>query len=296
MIHTPLSVSHGDVTLRLPGTHTTLWVYETKNNRIEIPAPVFEIDGHDITLAVEEFCTAAVRDALCGVKEYSFEGTIATHPALSLTVSARIAEKSPFVRFCYTVAGRGRLTRSRGCDAVTYLHFNLNTVSEVREIRISDFHELIHSYMLTEETVPRQSFDDRYALIGPIICGTDGLSSRLCAYEHGSQPPLRFLEFVLGPDRCAALRAVRGNYWHGRDLLPGYQTIWFDIGIVEGGFDALAEAWREFVLRWMSPNAASRTPYIFYNTWNFQERHQAWEKGNYPVSYTHLTLPTIYSV
>jgi len=79
----------------------------------------------------------------------------------------------------------------------------------------------------------------------------------------------------------AELRAVRGNYYDGYDLKKGYETIWFDVGIAAGNIDELAKAWREFVLRWMSPNAESRKPYIFYNTWNFQERHQAWEKGKY---------------
>lgn len=97
---------------------------------------------------------------------------------------------------------------------------------------------------------------------------SDARDCRLYAYEHGSMPPYRFLEFALRPDRSAELRAVKGNYWSGYDLRQGYETLWFDVAAVRGGFDELAGAWREFVLRWMSPNPESRKPYIFYNTWN----------------------------
>ena len=77
------------------------------------------------------------------------------------------------------------------------------------------------------------------------------------------------------------LYAVCGNYWDGFDLQNGFETLWFDIAAVAGDIDSMAAAYRDFVLRWMSPNRESRKPYIFYNTWNYQERHKAWENGPY---------------
>jgi alpha-galactosidase len=232
-------------------------------------------------LTVKAFREASRREALPGVTEWVMEGQVAADPRLTLQLVLRIAEASPVVRFRYTVSGEARLTKSAGCDAITYLSCALPPGGEMREVRLSDFDELIHSYTTVEEEVPERSFQDRVALMGPMLCVREAGHCRICAYEHGSMPPYRFLEFALQPDRSAELRAVKGNYWNGYDLRSGYETIWFDVAAVRGGFDELAHAWREFVLRWMSPNPESRKPYIFYNTWNFQERNQAWNKGKY---------------
>jgi alpha-galactosidase len=49
---------------------------------------------------------------------------------------------------------------------------------------------------------------------------------------------------------------------------------------VNGGEDALAPRYRDFVLRFLSTNTESRKPYIFYNTWGRQERVK-WAGGKY---------------
>ncbi|HCE43596.1 MAG TPA: hypothetical protein DET40_08610 [Lentisphaeria bacterium] len=276
-----LKISQGGLAVKFPGRGKSLWVYENNKKRIEIPAPVFEIDGRRKALSVDSFREISKREALPGVVEHVLEGQVASDARLTLQLVIRIPKKNPFVRFHYVLRGDAKLTRSTGHDSITYLSLDMKAAREVREVRLSDFDELIHSYVPAEDAIPLQNFKDKVSLMGPLLCGSDLKKSWLCAYEHGSQPPFRFLEFALRPDKKADLNAMRGNYWNGFDLRNGYQTIWFDIGIVEGGFDELSREWREFVLRWMSPNSASRTPYIFYNTWNFQERHQAWDKGKY---------------
>jgi alpha-galactosidase len=45
--------------------------------------------------------------------------------------------------------------------------------------------------------------------------------------------------------------------------------------------DDLAKFHRHHVLNYMSENTTSRKPYIFYNTWNYQERIQAWQGKPY---------------
>jgi alpha-galactosidase len=50
---------------------------------------------------------------------------------------------------------------------------------------------------------------------------------------------------------------------------------------VQGSIDQLASAYRFFVLKFLTQNLASRTPYIFYNTWNFQERNKWWNGRPY---------------
>ncbi len=275
-------IRKGDLILRFEGTAKTLFSYERKSlGWIEIPAPTFEIDGKTKTLSVEAFKKLSDSKPMPGVAEHVLKGEISSDRRLKLRLVLRIADQSPFVRFHYLLKGDAKLTKASGRDSARYLSLDMKGAEEVREVRLSDFDELIHSYVLTEETVPARHFKDNAALMGPIIAARGANRSWLCAYEHGSQPPFRFLEFALKPGMKAELRAVRGNYWDGLDLREAYRTVWFDIGIVKGGFDELACEWRRFVLEAMSPNAATRKPYIFYNTWNFQERHQAWDKGKY---------------
>ncbi len=276
-----LSVSKGDTTLHFPGTDKMLWTYEANNIRMNIPAPVFEVDGKETVLSVDSFHEISRRETMPGTTEFVMEGKVIADFRLTLRLVVRLAEKNPFARFHYAIRGDAKLTRSLGKDSINYLSLDMKSATEIREVRISDFDELLHCYMPSEENVPLQAFNDSATLFGPILCAGNTRHSLLCAYEHGSQVPFRFLEFALRPGMSADLRAVRGNYWNGYDLRNGYETVWFDIGAVEGGFDELAGQWREFILRWMSPNAASRTPYIFYNTWNAQERHKAWDKGKY---------------
>ena len=57
-------------------------------------------------------------------------------------------------------------------------------------------------------------------------------------------------------------------------------------GLGPGDLDALAAAYRDFLLRGQTVNAASRKPYIFYNTWNFQERNKWWNGRAYLDSMT----------
>ena len=55
---------------------------------------------------------------------------------------------------------------------------------------------------------------------------------------------------------------------------------------IDGSRDDLASRFREFVRLWMSENSESRKPYVFYNTWNFQERNFSWHKRPYLESMT----------
>jgi alpha-galactosidase len=119
--------------------------------------------------------------------------------------------------------------------------------------------------------------------MGPIIAGQSATHSFLLAYEHGSQSPDAFLEFRLNKDKRVGLHAVKGNYASSTEICPGrpFETIWLQAAIVQGDNAALAEAYRDFVLRWQTSNRESRQPYIFYNTWNYQERLHHWNKRPY---------------
>ena len=103
------------------------------------------------------------------------------------------------------------------------------------------------------------------------------------AYEHGAQVPDAFLRYRLSPNRNVRLTAVKGNYVSGQmiDAHHSYQSLWMQTAAEEGGIDQLASHYRRFVLKYMTQNPATRKPYIFYNTWNFQERNKWWNGKPY---------------
>jgi alpha-galactosidase len=51
--------------------------------------------------------------------------------------------------------------------------------------------------------------------------------------------------------------------------------------MIRGDVDTLAAAFREFQLKYVTLNRESRKPYIFYNTWCFEERNCFWNRKNY---------------
>lgn len=221
-----------------------------------------------------------------GVTECQWSGPVEDHPDFTLELVARFAPDNPIVRFRYILhaATPVLLTNdSPGRNVLDYLHVSLAGFPRATEVRFSAFLESVHSYVLEEVTLPDSHFENRLAPMGPILAASDGDHSLVIAYEHGSQHPNKFLEFRLAPDRGVTLSAVKGNYHHGRIIGPDapFETIWFQIGVIDGDEAALAATYRDFILRWQSPNPASRRPHIFYNTWNYQERLKNWQKRPY---------------
>jgi len=272
----------GCVRIEFPATNEALWTYSTRNASYSIAPPVFEVDGQRVRVVPSALTVKGPTTPLDGVEEYLVEGT--TADGLQLGMRLRTSPENPVVRFCYRLTSDtgARLTKIDGHDQLEYLRLQSLPQNEFREVRLSDFDDLVHSHRLQEEPIPAKSFHDGQSLMGPIICGHDGETAFLCAYEHGSSAPRRFVEYRLSPNGGIAMSAVQGNYYAGRSLDgDGYETIWLEFAAIPDTIDALAAAYREFVLRFMSPNAESRKPYIFYNTWNFQERNQAWNGKPY---------------
>jgi alpha-galactosidase len=262
-----------------------LWEYALKSGEktYRFAPPQFEVDGRVISAEIENVRQAhAPVELRNGATEYTFEGTIASLPGAVLSVEFQTSKDNPMVRFRYTLrSDRPRqLTKRSGKDALTYLSTSFAKLTAVREVRLSNFVELTHSYELSETEIASREFEDATSLMGPILAGGDGQHSIALAYEHGSQVPDRFVEYSLAPDRNVSLRAVKGNYVTGQaiDATHAFRTIWFETGAVNGGTDELASAYRRFVLKYLSQNEGTRKPYVFYNTWNFQERNR-WFNG-----------------
>ena len=283
-----LEIRNDLLAIQVVGKAKCLWSYKLKGSPIdyEIAPPVFEIDGKLQPAALRKIAqTADPRPLANGTTEYTFEGTVARDAGLSLEIRFRVPCGNPVVRFCYTLKSKTArsLTKNTGHDELTYLGFSLAGMLSVKEVRFSEFNEMVHSFTLSERAIDDRHFEDGLHAMGPMLAGVRKGQAMLVAYEHGSQVPDAFVEFWLSRDRGVAVRAVKGNYYAGQiiDSTHPFETIWFQIAAVRGGELALAQAYRQFVLRHLTLNAESRKPYVFYNTWAFQERNKWWNHQKY---------------
>ena len=246
------------------------------NEAIKLELPHFHINGGD-TGTPGQLEETARRELGEGFAALTWTGRYACGAQLSL--EAKLCEDTPFVRFRYILSGPGglRLTKPDGKESLTYFTYQSPAGAERTEVRLSDHDFRLHSYCLTE--LP--AFQLEPDAMGPILAEQRDGYSMLTAYEHGSQYPDKFLAFIQN-DGNISLRAVKGNTWQGQSITQTpYETIWLQIGAADGDIDDLARAYREFQLRFCSPNRESRKPYIFYNTWAFQERNKFYNKAAY---------------
>jgi len=216
-----------------------------------------------------------------GVTEYIYEGPFMNDTTMHLQVKFRVAGDNPIVRFSYLVKASGgqKFTKKSGTDNLAYLSCSFNDFPEAKEIRLSVFNEMIHSCNLEETRIYEADFANSGTVVGPILIGSNGQTTFLCAYEHDSMYPDNYLEFKLTPDKTAGLRAVKGNYFAGQSA-DGFSTIWFEAGAVAGDEEKMAAQFRTFILKYQSVNMVSRKPYIYYYSWGRQERVK-WAGGKY---------------
>jgi alpha-galactosidase len=264
------------------GSPDCLWKYQVAGGGpvFRIAPPVFEIDGKPVPAVLAgEPVPGAERRLRNGCMEASFSGLLASDPDLVLEAVFRLG-KSPFIRFHYLLrcASGRKLTKASGRDSLRYLGVDLAPLADFTEIRLSEFNQVVHGFCPSERKLEGRHFEGHSRVMGPILAGEGGGVAALLAYEHGSQVPDAFVEFGLSPSRKAEIRAVKGNYWAGQGLLPEspFETLWLEFGAVSGGQNELARQYRDFILKEMTENLESRRPYIFYNTWGYQERNKNW--------------------
>ncbi len=274
-------------------TGQVLWEYTVlKTGRtFSFQAPDFEVDGKLCRSALNYIKLSEPSVKLKnGVTEYSFEGNLTDIPDMMLHASFQVSDNNPIIKFRYNLTSQGnhKLTKTKGHDQINYLKVSLKGLSEVKEIKLSEFNEMVHSFCLSERNIEEKHFADSIRLMGPLVVASGSSNSFVVGYEHGSQAPDKFLEFNLKPDHSISLQAVKGNYYNEYKINKDhfFQTIWFEAGAVAGDENLLADSFRSFVLHHMSQNSESRKPYIFYNTWNFQERNRNWYKKPYLADMT----------
>lgn len=289
-----VSVAVNDqVRISMINSDECLWRYNVikTGKSYSFHPPDFEIDGKFISTKTSVFALIGAPEKLInGTSEYTVEGNLSEIPDMTLRIIFRVPENNPIIKFRYELLSKSthKLTKTNGTDRISYINVSLKGLNSVKEIRFSEFNEMVHSFCLSERTIEPKSFSDSISLMGPMMAGSDGSNSFLVAYEHGSQVPDKFLEYKLSPDKSITLKAFKGNYYNGYqvDSTHSYQTIWFEAGAVAGDMDLLASNYRNFVLHSMSLNSESRKPYIYYNTWNFQERNRHWYKKPYLADMT----------
>ncbi len=274
--------------VELAGEADALWRFVPRSGAPaqSFAAPVFPLDGRLIAAALEDVRRVGELAVLPnGVFESVFRGTLREDPSLGLEMRFRYSEDGPVLRFAYRLTSeRPRAFSRRGTeDDLVLLATSFAGLPEAREVRLSEFVELFHSYTLSERQVPDSHFEAGLGVMGPVLAATDGRRTLVLGYEHGSQAPDAFLRFDLAPGRRVALRAVKGSYWSGMTVGPDrpFDSIWMQAGMVAGDLEWTAEAYRGFVRTELSENAETRAPRVHYNTWNFQERNRHWNGRPY---------------
>lgn len=261
----------------------THFSYKIRNDEelFNITLPFFEIEKKK-TQAILKYLKPTAKPIRLnnGVTEYSFEGPFATNATLSLLVTFQVSTDNPVIRFKYTLKSSDslKLTKTGGKDNINYLTFFTES-SNIKEVRFSEFNERFHATHLTEVQWDQRHFANGISFMGPMAVFRQKQNSFLLAYEHGSQYPDRYFEFQLHENRKIDLKAVKGNYLDGQDVNE-FSSVWFDLAGVKGNEDMLASDFRDFMLRYINQNSASRQPVISYNTWGRQERVY-WRGGKY---------------
>ncbi len=275
--------SNSRLRLRIRGSAESLWTLLAGSQEVTIAPPSFLVDGVLRAAVLQDLRRVGPsRELGNGISEQRFSGAFADDPSLGLDLVFRLAHDSPIVRFRYILRAASGAKLTGDGSQVRYLSVSLAGRQQCLQIQLSAFNDMLHSYTVAELPISPRAFEDETELVGPILAASDERNrALLIAYEHGAQVPDSFLQFKLDAQRRAALQAVKANYVPGQ-AAEGYSTVWMQAAAIDAGLDKLAGHYRSFVLHGLSTSGDTRRPYIFYNTWNFQERNK-WFNGR-PLS------------
>ncbi len=276
-----------------PGVLFTASVSEGAESSITLTPPSFEIDGG----AVKDFRCVGWSGPLVhssGAHEALLLFTSAARPDVALEVKLLLHPGSPFLRFQYRLSAQAptALTRVRGRDAIEYFGFTVPNDSSMAltEVQLSHFDPVAHSYLPGETRYAREELATGQRFPGPILLIDAGPARILTAYEHGADYPDSFLEYevIAGGSPQVKCRARKGNYHPGQPLSDEspFVSVWFQLGLAPLAEDAFLARYRQFFLSEVSDNRESRRPYLFYNTWNHQERNRYFRDLPYLYSMT----------
>lgn len=276
-------ISNNLVRVNIKNTPEALWEYQAGPVKQVLASPQFQLDGKEVRGVFSSFTTEERLIEKINIREYSVTGRLAELPEVTMTLVLRVAPDNPIVRFRYSVVSETevKMTKSDKKDHLEYARTSFSNYTRITEVTLSEFFELEHCYLPVEHIHSMRSMENESSFMGPILIASNKKHSLVLTYEHGSQLPDRFVEFQSYKNNDIIISAVKGNYFEGQSLKNGYKTLWMNLGVIEGDVNRVAEVHRHHILNYMSENVASRKPYIFYNTWNYQERIQAWQGKPY---------------
>jgi alpha-galactosidase len=243
--------------------------------KVSLGVPAFEIDG----AAVSDWRLNEVEEPGTYENFSVFEATltfesVSTGSRLELLLNGSAA--SSIVRFRLSLVTAGKLTR-RDVTGPTY--FTLPATADLyEEVQLSHWDHVVHSYLPGRTPLDPEELYEGRTLPGPILLMHTADSAALVAYEHGSDYPQTFLQFERLGDHVS-LVGTKGNYHDGQEA-SGFQSVWFQVAVAPDG-DRLLRDYRQFLLEEICPTPESRKPYVFYNTWNHQERLKYFKKRPY---------------
>lgn len=276
------------VKLGFPGG-AALWTYAAGGGApVPIAPPTFLIDGKRVRAQVTKLQEQEPARRLGnGIVERHCRGQVQGDSTLALNLRFRVSERSPIVRFKYALSSSvpHKFGSPTAQAALSYFEVPLAAYPNATEVRLGEFVDLFHSYMPHEEPLPARLFQGGASVVGPVLVASNKTRSLVMAYEHGSTSANAFLTYALQPDRTVRLQAVKANQdGYVLDAAHPFESVWFDFGAVAGDQDAMASVFREFVRTELSISPETRKPYIFYNTWNLQEREKQRLKSTFMTS------------
>lgn len=235
---------------------------------IPVAAPRFPLDGRTFGADLVPAGDPVSRPLTHGGSETVRAYTQADFPGLVLELVLRTFPGSGILRFRYVFRdAEGRYAFTRG-EPARYMAADIAS-AQLTEIQLAQFDAMVHSYTPNLRPVPALEREAGARFIGPITLAESADHAFLMAYEHGADAPDRYLEFA-ADESALTVCAVKGNTFPGQ-AADGWTSCWFQLGCAADR-DALLRAYRKFLLEEISENTESRKPYLFYNTWNYQER------------------------
>lgn len=268
-----LTAGNGDAFLAVEGL--------SFSGRAVLAAPSYEVDGHAVGGDDWRLRGELGRRQLTngGIEiRYFF---VLPGNSLRLEMAVRQFPGSPFVRFRYVLTAQNPavLTKTAGRDAISYTGFSSDGPVSVTEIQFSQYDTIVHSFLPCFQSISAAEVEEGTTVPGPIAVMQGMGYACLLAYEHGAEYPDSFLSFDISciQDKVsAAIRARKGNYYSGQVITPDspLTSPWFHFALCAGGMDELLSHYRKFFLNYICENSESRKPYLFYNTWNNQERNK----------------------
>lgn len=236
--------------------------------KIVLQAPSFALDGEQVSSFQYAGCTQTKKGVLV---QYQSRNEV------QLALELQAYPQSSILRFRYRLSSDTpvTMTKSDGMDQISYFTGAVGGEQTARwnELQFAQYLPHLHSFVPHVERVKPIQLMNGCTLAGPLLAAETEQGSVLLAYEHGAEYPNHYLHFELMNGEVS-LHSTKGNYYHGQLISAeqSWQSCWMQVGVLDSHLEELYREYRHFMLELLPVSAESRKPYVFYNTWNYQER------------------------